>query len=98
MMFKGTDTIGTMDAAKDAEFRAAQERVRNQLRDLHLGEQYGRWRAGDIDDPWDPTHDTKEMAELRKEFQALVEAQGKITRKNEFDKIYKINGASVSLA
>ncbi|MCI0651268.1 MAG: insulinase family protein [Planctomycetes bacterium] len=94
MMFKGTNRIGTKDAAKDAEFRKRQEDVRGALRDGHLEVQYDRWRKGEIDDPWDPKNDTAEMAALRDELKKLMDQQGAITVKNEFDKIYTNLGGS----
>ncbi len=88
MMFKGTRTIGTRDAARDRELSAAQEIVRGKLRALHLGPQYARWKSGEIDDPWKPEHDSDEMAALRTELKTLMEEQKKITVANEFDKVY----------
>jgi len=93
MMFKGTNTIGTTDAEKDAEYREEQERVMTQLRALHHGQQYERFRLGEIDDPWDPFDDTDDMKALRAELQDLEDAQRKTTAPNEFDAIYRDAGA-----
>lgn len=94
MMFKGTRTIGTRDAAKDAELNAAQHEARRKLRALVIEQQYPRWRRGEIDDPWDPKHDTTEMQALRAELNRLVEAQRETTEKDEFDSVYTKLGAS----
>lgn len=94
MMFKGTRTIGTRDPGKDAELNAAQHEARGKLRALVIEQQYPRWRRGEIDDPWDPKHDTDEMQALRAELNRLVEAQRETTEKDEFDSVYTKLGAS----
>jgi predicted Zn-dependent peptidase len=94
MMFKGTKTIGTSDAAKDAELNQAQHAARGRLRALVLEKQYPRWRAGELDDPWDPKNDTDEMKKIRTELTELVDQQRKVTVKDEFDSVYTGLGAS----
>ncbi len=94
MMFKGTGTIGTRDREQDAQLNAAQHEVRAELRALVIEQQYPRWRAGELEDPWDPKHDTAEMKALRAELAELVEAQRETTVKDEFDSIYTKLGAS----
>jgi predicted Zn-dependent peptidase len=94
MMFKGTRTIGTKDAARDTELNARQHAVRARLRALVIEQQYPRWRKGELEDPWDPKNDTEEMAKLRAEQQALIDAQRETTEKDEFDSIYTKLGAS----
>ena len=94
MMFKGTRTIGTKDAAEDARLNQAQHDVRNQLRTLVVEKQYPRWVKGEIDDPWDPKWDTDEIKALRARMKDLVDAQRKVTEKDEFDSIYTKLGAS----
>src|SRR6185295_2820161 len=42
MMFKGTNTIGTHDAKKDADFRAKQKALRDQINELVWTRQYER--------------------------------------------------------
>lgn len=88
MMFKGTSTIGTSDAKQDAEIANRQHEVRAKLRNLHLSVQYDRWKRGEIDDPWDPKHDTDEMAQLRTQLQGLIADHAKVITDNEFDEIY----------
>lgn len=94
MMFKGTDIIGTKDASKDSELRAKQTDARTKLMNLQLGQQYARWKSGEIDDPWDAKNDTEEMKALRQELQRLIEEQKAITVQNEFDKVYTGQGGS----
>lgn len=94
MMFKGTRTIGTRDAAADARFMQEIEDVRGKLRDLTLSGQYDRFRRGEIENPWDPANDTKEMAELRERMRTLMEQQRDVIVKDEFDKVYTDMGAS----
>lgn len=95
MMFKGTNTIGTGDPAKDAEFRSKQKAVRDQILKLSWEGQYKRWKNGEIDDPWDPANDTDELAKLRGELKTLMEEQKKATIvKDEFDQVYTKAGAS----
>lgn len=94
MMFKGTKTIGTRDPQADAEFMKEIEEARTKLRDLTLGEQYERFRRGEIDDPWDAANDTSEMAELRERVRTLMEEHRDVIVKDEFDKVYTDMGAS----
>jgi len=95
MMFKGTNTIGTRDPEKDREFRAKQNVVRRKIMELTLGEQYRRFRAGEIDDPWDPANDSDELARLRGELQTLIDQQrDESIVKTEFDQTYTKLGAS----
>ncbi len=94
MMFKGTTTIGTDDAAEDARFLQEIEDVRTQLRDLTLGERYDAARRGEIADPWDAANDTPEMAALRERYRTLVEEHRDVIVKDEFDKVYTDMGAS----
>lgn len=94
MMFKGTNTIGTSDAAKDADYRKEQTQVRDELLDLIQHGNYKRWRAGEIKDPWDPETFTPKELELRKKLIDLMDAEKKVTVNNEFDQVYTELGAS----
>jgi len=94
MMFKGTTTIGTSNAAEDRRIIDELAAVRDELLDLQLGEQYARWKAGEIDDPWDAANDTPRMAELRDRMRTLQEEQREITVKDEFDQVYTAMGGS----
>lgn len=95
MMFKGTRTIGTNDPEKDREFNQKQKAVRDKLFNLHINTQYARWKAGEINDPWDAANDTEEMVRLRAELKALMDEQAKTsTVKDEFDQVYTALGGS----
>jgi predicted Zn-dependent peptidase len=75
MMFKGTNTIGTRDARKDAEYRRRQKEVRDRINELTWRDQYARYFAGEIDDPWNPENDTEELRAARAELKSLMDAQ-----------------------
>lgn len=94
MMFKGTTTVGTRDADADAALMARQHELKNEMNAIVWGEQYGRYLAGEIDDPWSAEHDTPRLAELRAELRLVQEQHGEIIVKNEFDSIYTNAGAS----
>jgi len=94
MMFKGTTAIGTSDAAQDAAFIARLNEIRSELLEEHLTTQYERFRLGEIDDPWDPEHDTPQMSKLRNELREVTEDHRDIIVKNEFDRVYTNLGAS----
>jgi predicted Zn-dependent peptidase len=75
MMFKGTNTIGTRDASKDADYRAKQKALRDRINAMTWGEQYLRYFRGEIDDPWNPANDTPALKDLRSQLKALMDAQ-----------------------
>src|SRR5690242_8628794 len=93
MMFKGTPTIGTKNYQKDLEIMAAQEKLRDQMRqeERKIRAQY---RRGEIDDLLKPENKTERYKELEKQFDELVKQQREILVKNEFDRIYSANGGS----
>src|SRR5215471_7317542 len=93
MMFKGTPTIGTKDYKKDLEIIAAQEKIRDQIRqeERKMRKEY---RLGEIDDMLKPENKTERYKELEKEFNKLIAEQREILVKNEFDRIYSGNGGS----
>ena len=93
MMFKGTPTIGTKNYKKDLEIIAAQERIREQMRQEEK-KMRALYRRGEIDDMFKPENKTERYKELEKEFDKLIEQQRNILVKNEFDQIYSANGAS----
>jgi predicted Zn-dependent peptidase len=103
MMFKGTDTIGTRDPAKDATYRAEQKAIRDEINRIVWTTQYERFNRGEIDDPWNPANDTQELRVLRGKLDALIKAQqgrgdggpaaGTIV-KDEFDQVYTKAGGS----
>ncbi|MDZ4831262.1 MAG: pitrilysin family protein [Phycisphaerae bacterium] len=75
MMFKGTNTIGTLDPRKDAEYRAKQKELRDEINRLVWTEQYARYFRGEIDDPWNPANDSPRLKELRTQLKAQMDAQ-----------------------
>ena len=103
MMFKGTDTIGTRDPARDARYRTEQKAIRDEINRLVWTKQYDRFFKGEIDDPWDPANDTPELRSLRGRLDALIRGQqgrgdggpeaGTIV-KDEFDQVYTKAGGS----
>ena len=103
MMFKGTDTIGTRDAERDAGFRAEQRQVREELNRLVWTQQYPRYFRGEIDDPWNPANDSQALRVLRAKLDTLIKAQqgrgdeGAAVAtivKDEFDQVYTKAGGS----
>ena len=94
MMFKGTDTIGTRDPAKDAKYQAEQKAIRDEINRLVWAKQYERLNRGEIDDAWDPANDTQELRVLRGKLDALMKAQqgrgadAATIVKDEFDQVY----------
>ena len=94
MMFKGTTTVGTRDPQQEAQVMAKQRETHEKILNLVWTEQYKRYRAGEIDDPWNPANDTEELKKLRAELQSLMQEHAKLIVKNEFDSIYTKLGAS----
>jgi predicted Zn-dependent peptidase len=93
MMFKGTPTIGTKDFQKDKEIIAAQEGVREQMRQEEK-KMRAMYRRGEIDDLLKPENKTERYKELESEFNKLITQQREVLVKNEFDRIYSANGGS----
>jgi len=93
MMFKGTPTIGTKNFEKDLEIMAAQEKIREQMREEERKIR-AQYRRGEIDDLLKPENKSERYKELEKEFNELIKQQRDILVKNEFDRIYTGNGGS----
>jgi predicted Zn-dependent peptidase len=93
MMFKGTPTIGTKDAARDLQIMAEQERVRGEMRKEET-QLRAAYRRGEIDDVQKPENRTPRLRELDQEFAGLVAQQREILVKNEWDRVYTSAGAS----
>ncbi len=93
MMFKGSRTIGTKDAARDQQIIDEQEALQERIR-AEYAKQRERYRQGEIDDPFDPKNRPPALADLEAEFQKLVEEQRALMVKDEFDKLYTEAGAS----
>ncbi len=93
MMFKGTNTIGTKDAKRDAELNALQDKVQAGIRD-EITLLRERQRRGEILDIQDPKARSERHQQLLKDFDALVKEQRAIIVKDEMDLIYKQAGAT----
>lgn len=93
MMFKGTPTLGTKDAKKDLEIIAEQERVRDEIR-AEEAKMRGALRRGEVTDITSPEAKSERYKELEAQFKKLIEAQREILVKNEFDRIYTMEGGS----
>jgi predicted Zn-dependent peptidase len=91
MMFKGTKTIGTRDAAADLRLIDEQEEVRNQMRAERelMRERQRRGEIGDLDSPesW-----SERYRQLDKRFDELVAKQRETIVKDQLDQIYTTNG------
>ncbi len=93
MMFKGTRTIGTRDAARDAELNQQQDRVVAIVRaeqDI-LREKV---RRGEIQDIGDPKTRPPRLQTALDELETLVKAQRRLIVKDEFSQIYSQLGAT----
>ena len=93
LMFKGTNTIGTSDADADAQYTEQERSIRNMMLDIIWGEQYDRFKRGDIDDPWSDKFDTPQLASLRAELKRVMEEHRTVIVKDEFASIYQSAGA-----
>jgi len=93
MMFKGTTTIGTKDAALDRQLMDEQERVQAGMR-TELSALRAAQRRGEIDDMMKPEAKTPRYRELEARFDSLVAAQRANMVKNEFDNLLQRNGGS----
>jgi len=93
MMFKGTPTLGTKDAARDLELIAGQERVRDAMRQEEAAMRLAL-RRGEIGDLTSPENFTPRYRDLEAEFRKLVDEQRALLVKNEFDRVYTTAGAS----
>lgn len=93
MMFKGTRTIGTRDAKRDAELNELQDRLQAQIRQevALLGE---RQRRGEVADASDPRVRSPRHQELLGAFERLAVEQRALTEKNELFQIYTRAGAT----
>lgn len=93
MMFKGTPTLGTRDADRDAELIAEQERVRDLMR-AEEAAMRAALRRGEVEDITSPESKTARYRELEAEFKRLLDEQRGLLVKNEFDRVYTTAGAS----
>lgn len=94
MMFKGTTTIGTKDAARCAEIRAAQDAVRAAM-EVEYQRLRVKLRRGEISgNIYDHENMTPRLRELRAELEKLFAAEKEIIVKDELDQIYTAEGGS----
>ncbi|MCS5628169.1 MAG: insulinase family protein, partial [Planctomycetes bacterium] len=93
MMFKGTRTIGTSDIDKDLQTLARLDAIKGEMQKEEEA-LARRLRVGEISDTRDPKVRSANHQELRKKFETLLKTQKANIVKDEFDKIYKGNGAS----
>jgi predicted Zn-dependent peptidase len=91
MMFKGTETIGTKEPARDRQIMAELDAVRAEMRkeERIMREQL---RRGEIDDMLDPEAKTDRYRELDAQFDALILEQRELIIKDQLDEIYTKNG------
>jgi predicted Zn-dependent peptidase len=93
MMFKGTRTIGTRDAARDGELNRRQDAVMSVVQEEQalLRE---RLRRGEIQDMRDPAVRTPRLRAALAEMDGLVKEQRRLIVKDEIMKIYGQAGAT----
>jgi predicted Zn-dependent peptidase len=92
MMFKGTTTVGTRDAVRDQEYMDEQKAIKQKINRIAWSEQYDRFLAGEIDDPWNPENDTEALRTHRAELKESMDAHKEAIVKNEFDSLYTAEG------
>lgn len=93
MMFKGTRTIGTRDAARDLELNKAQDEVQAGIRE-EMSILREKQRRGEIGDMMSPAVRTPRLQELLGRFDALVKEQRALVVKDEMDKLYQEQGST----
>jgi len=93
LMFKGTNTLGTTDAVRDAQYTDSERLLRNQMLDVIWTDQYDRFKKGEIDDPWDATYDTPHLSSLRESLRETMEEHRDVIIKDEIASLYQGEGA-----
>ena len=93
MMFKGTKTIGTRDARRDAALNDRQDEVQARIRE-EMSVLREKQRRGEIADMMDPKARTPRLQELLAEFDRLVKEQRELIVKDEMDRIYTQAGGT----
>ncbi len=97
MMFKGTHVIGTRDYEKDVRLIEEQERVQDEMR-AELSRMRAQQRRGELADMTLPEAKSERYRRLEARFDSLVAEQRANMVKNEYDKIFSRNGATVTNA
>lgn len=93
MMFKGTETIGTKDYARDKEVMARLDALRAEMM-VEQGIMREALRRGEISDMLAPEAKTDRYRELETEFDQLIEEQRELIIKDQLDETYTKNGGS----
>ena len=93
MMFKGTKTIGTRDAKRDAELNDLQDKVQVEIR-KEMSILREQQRRGEIASMMDPKARTPRLQQLLQEFEKLVQEQRGLIVKDEMDKLYTQAGGT----
>ena len=93
MMFKGTKTIGTRDARRDAELNDREDEVQARIRE-EMSVLREKQRRGEIADMLDPAARTPRLEEALDEFDRLVKEQRELIVKDEMDRIYTQAGGT----
>jgi predicted Zn-dependent peptidase len=93
MMFKGSRTIGTKDAARDAELNAQQDEVQAGIR-KEMSILREKQRRGEIRDMMDPAARTPRLQQLVVDFDALVKEQRDLIVKDEIWRLYQEAGST----
>ncbi|MDR1841969.1 MAG: insulinase family protein [Holophagales bacterium] len=93
MMFKGTKSIGTKDAARDMEINDMQDKIQAEIR-AEMSLLREKQRRGEIKNMMDPSVRTPRLQELLDEFDKLVKEQRELIVKDELWKIYQTAGAT----
>ena len=94
MMFKGTSTIGTKDAARGRDIMRQQDAVRAQM-EVEYTVLRERLRRGEISgNVYDTENMTPRLAELKAELEKLYAAEKELIVKDELDQIYTQAGGS----
>jgi len=91
MMFKGTETIGTKDIARDREIMAQLDALKAELRDEERIMR-DRLRRGTIGDMLDPEAKTPRYREIEVLFDELILEQRQLIIKDQLDELYSKNG------
>lgn len=93
MLFKGTRTVGGRDLPKELLGIEEQERLAGRIRELYR-RQRERYRAGEIDDPYDPAARPPELVELEQRFDREADRLRLLAYVGDFHRIYSEAGAT----
>ena len=94
MMFKGTTTIGTRDAAREAELMARLDDLRTEMEAEYDRLRKAKLRGEITGSIHDPENRTDRLVELFAEMGDLQDAQRDLIVKEEFEQVYASQGGS----